>query len=251
VATVLSFDGTIVVWLVEELLEDEELDELELDDEEAGVMHGGTISVRTLELAGTTSWFDGFAPEADCACAPPGVTSTVLEAGGETAPLEEELDELELEEELEAGGWHGWTATVWVTLPGGIVTVFEPVGGFDAPCWAAAASAHGGTATVSGPLRGEICTVRTPGFIRAVDTGSEEDDDELDDEDELPPQAASPVTITALTVSPATRVAAELALIPMLLLLEVGARARLWLVAAPVRQALPTRYCGLTRRLCA
>jgi hypothetical protein len=115
VATVLSFDGTIVVWLEEELDDDEELEELEeLEDELAGVMHGGTISVSTLELAGTTSWFDGCAPEADWACAPPGVTRTVLEAGGETAPLEELLLEL-LDEELLAGGWHGWTATVCVT----------------------------------------------------------------------------------------------------------------------------------------
>ena len=100
-ATVLSFDGTIVVWLVDELDDEEELDELE--DELAGVMHGGTINVSTLELAGTTSWFDGLAPEADWACAPPGVTRTVLEAGGETAPLDE-LEDEELEELDEAGG---------------------------------------------------------------------------------------------------------------------------------------------------
>jgi hypothetical protein len=109
-----------------------------------------------------------------------------------------------------------------VILPGGIVTVFEPGGGLSMPPCAAAASEHGGTETVSGPSRGEISTVRTPGFIRAVDTGSEDEDDELDDLDELPPQAARPVTNTALAVSPATRVAAELALVPMLLLLEVG-----------------------------
>jgi hypothetical protein len=239
VATVLSFDGTIVVWLVTELDEDE-LDEEELELEElAGVMHGGTISVSTLELAGTTSWFEGLEPEADWACAPPGVTRTVLDAGGETAPLEL-LDELLLELlELDAGGWHGWTATVWVTWPGGIVTVFEPVGGLVAPCWAAAASEHGGTATVSGPFRGEICTVRTPGFWSAVDTGSEDDDDELDEDDEeLPPQATRPVAIAAVIVSPATRVAAELALVRMLLLLGRGSSPVLF-SSRSARRSLP------------
>jgi hypothetical protein len=104
----LFFDGTSVVELGDdELEEDDEEDELdeELDDI-AGITHGGTISVDTLELAGTTSWLVGWAPALCWAWAPPGVTSTVLAAGGETAPLEldDELEEEDDEDEEEVGG---------------------------------------------------------------------------------------------------------------------------------------------------
>lgn len=205
-------EGTIVVVLGEEL--DEELEDEELD-EPAGITHGGTMSVETLEFEGTVSWLVGVAPEACWACAPPGVTSTVLAAGGETAPLDED-DELE-EEEEEGGGWHGWIATVCVTVPLGITMVFEPGGGPSSPVCVWAATEHGGTAIVSGLLRAGICTVRTPGFMRAVETGS------MLEELELllllpPPQAASPVASVALIMRPATRVAAGLALVVMLLL---------------------------------
>jgi hypothetical protein len=102
-------DGSTALWLPPaelELLELLELDEL--DDS----THGATISVVTLLLAGTTSWFCGAAPVAGGFDAPPGVTRTVLAAGGAA----EELLELELLLLEASGAMHGWIATVSVKV---------------------------------------------------------------------------------------------------------------------------------------
>jgi hypothetical protein len=69
VAVVRFFDGItfdcVGVPVPELELEELELDELELEEPEpGGGRHGGTISVVTLEFAGSTSWFCGCAPAA-------------------------------------------------------------------------------------------------------------------------------------------------------------------------------------------
>lgn len=128
-AVVPLFDGTTVVWLEpdppEPLLEPP-LEPLEPplepppDEEDDGIVHGGTISVLTLELAGRTSWSCGDEPEL-CVFAwpPPGVSSTVLDGGGvpeldelppdeppDDPPPDEPPEEPELELPLEPL-WHG------------------------------------------------------------------------------------------------------------------------------------------------
>jgi hypothetical protein len=65
----------------------------------------------TLLLAGTTSWFWGAAPVAGGCDAPPGVTSTVLAAGGAAEELLLELELLEASADM-----HGWIATVSVSV---------------------------------------------------------------------------------------------------------------------------------------
>jgi hypothetical protein len=102
VAIVLSFDGITVPWVPPELLDEPP----ELDDDS---VHGGTISVVRLLFAGTTSWFCGLEPPPLelppelLLEAPPGVSSTVLDGGGELEPpLDPPLDPLDPELL-----WHG------------------------------------------------------------------------------------------------------------------------------------------------
>lgn len=159
-------------------------------------MHGGTISVLTLELAGSTSWSCGEEPVL-CwfACAPPGVSKTVLAGGGVPELDDPEELELELLLELLEPLWHGWIATVSLGEPAGITTWFEPGGMLVLPDWATEASEHGGTATVSALCCLGTSTVRTPGDVSAVDTGLDDDEEE-----ELDPHAATPtVSPTAIT----------------------------------------------------
>lgn len=109
---------------------------LELEPEDS--TQGGTISVLTLLLAGSTSWFIGMLElEALLFDPPPGVSRMVLAGGGmlELELLEELLlDELELElEPVMVGGWHGWIATVSASEPFGIRISLEPGGGVELP----------------------------------------------------------------------------------------------------------------------
>lgn len=116
-ATVAFLDGITFDWLVgpEAELELEELllEELELELElGGGGRHGGTISVVTLLLAGSTSWFCGVAPAVEAVVEPPGVIRMVLAGGGAIAWLLL-LELLELDELLlEPGEPHGSIATV-------------------------------------------------------------------------------------------------------------------------------------------
>jgi hypothetical protein len=124
---------------------------------------GGTISVATLLLAGSTSSFCGVAPAAEALALPPGVTRIVLAGGGATAWAELEL-ELLLLLELE-GDPHGSIATVWVTALRGITITLDPGGMVlvaDSPV--TAASEQGGIAIVSGLCCLGITTDLTPGF---------------------------------------------------------------------------------------
>lgn len=113
----------------------------------------------------------------------------VLDGGGWLELLELPPDEpppLEPPDEDElCGGGHGCTATVWVSVPCGTTIRFEPGGIFELPDCATCASEQGGTAIVRSPCCFGITTVRTPGVIIAVETGSIW---ELD----LLPHAASP-----------------------------------------------------------
>jgi hypothetical protein len=157
VAVALFFEGTTVLWvpvelLLLELLELEEL--LELDE----TVHGGTISVVTRLLVGSTSWFCGVGPPL-CWAPPPGVMRTVLAGGG---PADELLLLLLLLLDPPCG-MHGWTATVSVTERVGIRIWFEPGGAFP-PDGVTCASEQGGTTMVSGVCCLGITTVRTPGF---------------------------------------------------------------------------------------
>jgi hypothetical protein len=97
-------------------------------------------------LLGRTVWFCGVElpldpplppldpPEDDDAAwafTPPGVSRIVLEGGGWLDPLlDPPLDPLE---EDCSGGGHGCTATVWVSVPCGTTTRFEPGGIFALP----------------------------------------------------------------------------------------------------------------------
>ena len=125
VATVLFLAGTIVLDCGGALPEDEP----ELDDDS---VHGGTIRVVIALFSGTTSVFCWLElPPLDppelppllelAAFAPPGVSSTVEDGGGVLGPPLE----LELDPEL---AMHGWTATVCVSEPDGMVTWLEPGG---------------------------------------------------------------------------------------------------------------------------
>lgn len=231
VAVVRLRDGMTVELLglaLLELLDELELLELELLLDVGGAVHGGTISVRMLLLAGSTSWFCGVAPAFDWLDAPPGVTRMVLDAGGvgggllldelELELLLELLDELELLEEPWL--WHGWTATVCVTLERGISIRFEPGGIASLPDWVTAASEHGGTAIVTGLCCCGMMTARTPGFWSAWVTGSWLELDELELELLLllPMHALSVVALAMHAMAPTTtRIGAELALVMSLL----------------------------------
>jgi hypothetical protein len=172
-------------------------------------VHGGTISVVTLLLLGSTSWLGveeppledelPCVPELCCAVpAPPGVSRIVLD-GGDGAVLPE-LDEPPPEP-------HGCTATVSVWAFFGTTTVFEPGGGFVLPGWSVWAwSQVGITISRSWRWRG-ITTSRSPGVWSAVETGSP--DELLDEELLLPPHAASPsasVTAAPAEANPRTAV---------------------------------------------
>src|SRR5215210_6328417 len=85
-------------------------------------------------------------------------------------------------------------ATVWVSVPLGTTTVFDPGGGPLAPRWETAATEQGGTMTVRSLCCLGTTTVRTPGIWSAVETASEDE--------EPPPQ---PVTATAMTAAPPAR----------------------------------------------
>jgi hypothetical protein len=131
----------------------------------------------------------------------------VLEAGG--AALDWLLLELLL---LELpGGMQGWMATVSVSVLFGITSWFEPGGGLVLPDWATLASEHGGTTIVSGLCCFGMTTVRTPGFIKAMETASWL---ELEELLELLPQAMSEVATATLVTTPApTRIAGDLSLL--------------------------------------
>ena len=124
--------------------------------------------------------------------------------------------ELELELELlldDAGceGWHGCTATVWVSVPAGITIWFEPGGIFALPCCTSRGAVtfggsspgrgHGGMTIVIGFFCLPIRTVRVPGVWSATETPSLI---ELDDELLLPPHALSPVVASAALASAAS-----------------------------------------------
>jgi hypothetical protein len=165
-------DGITASELVVEELD--ELDELELllellEELIGGGKHGGTISVTTLLLAGSTSWSCGDAPVAEALEAPPGVIRIVLAGGGAIVALE--LLELELLE-LELGEPHGSIATVWVSVLLGITISFEPGGIALEPDCTTGASEHDVTAIVNGLCCCGMTTVRTPGLMSAAATGS-------------------------------------------------------------------------------
>lgn len=183
-------------------------DELEELDDELELLelwmteHGGTITVVTPLLTGSTSWF-WTPPCAALAAPPPGVIRIVL-AGSTGGGAELELLELLLDEELCVGAAvHGWTATVSASALGGTITWFDPGGIVELPGCVTCASEHGGTTIVTAPFCFDTTTVRTPGFWSAVETGSIED--ELLDELLLPPHAltvrASAAAITPLAAS--------------------------------------------------
>src|SRR3954454_21883101 len=158
-----------------------ELPPLELDC----VVHGGMMIVVTPLLLGRTSWFIGcdeppleppddppLDEELDCAFTPPGVSRTVLGGGGWLWLDEPPLEPPEEDEELCSGGGQGCTATVCVSVPSGTTMLFEPGGIFELPDCVTDASEHGGTAIVRSPCCLGITTVRTPGFMSAVETAS-------------------------------------------------------------------------------
>lgn len=130
----------------------------------------------------------------------------VLDGGGWLEPLElppdepPELPPLEPPDDDElCGGGQGCTATVCVSVPCGTTMRFEPGGIFELPDCATCASEHGGTAIVRSPCCFGITTVRTPGVIIAVETGSIW---ELD----LLPHAASPSAISAIPAAADARI---------------------------------------------
>jgi hypothetical protein len=158
-------------------------------------------------FAGSTSCWS-WLPACCCCCdpdgePPPGVMSTVLTGGPWGCGPLDELDELELllleDDEALCDGWHGCTAIVCVSVPGGTMIVFEPRGIFCLPVWTSRGAVgfgglspgrgHGGMTTVMAFFCLPISTVRVPGVWSAIDTPS---DCELDDELLLPPQAATP-----------------------------------------------------------
>jgi hypothetical protein len=171
-------------------------------------VQGGTISVVTLLLAGTTSWFSGVDPELACwAEPPPGVSSTVLAGGGEPLLLLELLL-LELDDPLE--DMQGWIATVSVREPGGMTISLDPGGTVVLPDCATSDSEHGGTAMVSADFCLGTWTVRMPGSMSAVETASEL---ELELLLLLLPHADSPRLKAAIAAVPTSRLAAALRIV--------------------------------------
>lgn len=170
--------------------------ELELLELLGGGRQGGTISVVTLLLAGSTSWSCAVEPVVE-AFAPPGVTRIVLGGGGAIVTLLLLLELLELELLLlEPGEPHASMATVWVRVLFGISISFEPGGIVVLPdCDTTAASEHDVTAITSGLCCWGMTTVLVPGAIRAIETGSLE---LLEEPPPLPPHAASPATVAQI-----------------------------------------------------
>src|SRR3954452_6593398 len=128
----------------------------------------------------------------------------VLDGGGWLEPLElppdepPELPPLEPPDDDElCGGGQGCTATVCVSVPCGTTMRFEPGGIFELPDCATCASEHGGTAIVRSPCCFGITTVRTPGFMSAVETAS--------CCFLLPHAQRPPASTTTATAAPATR----------------------------------------------
>lgn len=138
-------------------------------------VHGGTITVVTLLLLGSTSWLPCVVLLCELCCAlppVPGVTRIVPGGGGVVVPPDE-LDEL-LEDELELElCWvgdcvQGCTATASVSEPLGITIWFEPGGILVLPGCAACASEHDGMTSVRSLRCFGIRTVRTPGVWSAA-----------------------------------------------------------------------------------
>jgi hypothetical protein len=124
------------------------------------------------------------------------VIRIVLAGGGAIASL------LELLEELEPGEPQGSIATVCVSVLLGITSRLEPGGMVVLPdSVVCAASEHEVTAIVSGVCCLGITTVRTPGLISAVVTGSME----LDDPPPLLPHADRTAAAAAHVINAATR----------------------------------------------
>src|SRR3954452_6581818 len=159
-----------------------------------------------LLLFGSTSWLGCEEPllddellwEPELCCevpAPPGVRRIVLEGGeGALEPLPEDPPP----------PWHGCTAIVSVWAPFGTTTVFDPGGGFVEPGFSVCAWSHVGMTTVRSWCCAGITTWRTPGVIRAVETGSPEE--LLEELLLLPPHAVSPrAAMPTATATPATR----------------------------------------------
>jgi hypothetical protein len=148
-------------------------------------VQGGTMSVDTPLLLGSTSWFCGdwlCPPELDeeppdeeppDEDPPPGVTRMVLEGGGMLEPPDDEPpDEEELPPPLELWAPQGWTATVWVRAPVGTTSWLDPGGVVLAPGWTVWATEQGGTTTRRSLRCLDTTIVRTPGVWRAFATGS-------------------------------------------------------------------------------
>jgi hypothetical protein len=193
-------------------LEPPELPPLEPPLELEAIVHGGTITVVTPLLLGSTSWFCGCEPpelppleppdeppeddELAWAFTSPGVSRIVLEGGGwleldEEPPLDPPLEpplDPPLEDD-ELCCMHGCTATVCVSVPCGTMIWFDPGGIFELPDCATVASEHGGTAMVRSPCCLGITTVRTPGVWSAIVTGS------ICELDDLLPHALTPSAI--------------------------------------------------------
>jgi hypothetical protein len=205
--------------VVEELDELEELELLELLELlGGGGRHGGTISVVTLLLAGSTSWSCGAAPVAACAPEPPGVIRIVEAGGGAMVPLE--LLELELLELELIGEPHGSIATVWVIVLLGITMSFEPGGIVLLPDCTTDASEHDVTAIVSGLCCWGMTTVRTPGLMSAAATGSWLELLLLEPPPPLEPQPVIATTATHVATAATGRVTAE----RLLFMLSSGGR---------------------------
>jgi hypothetical protein len=173
-------------------------------------VHGGTISVVIFALFGSTSWFgcddplleddDELLCDPELCCevpAPPGVRRIVLDGGAGGDPLAPE-------EDPPPPPWQGCTAIDSVCAPFGITTVFDPGGGFVEPGFSVCAWSHVGMTTVRSWCCAGITTWRTPGVIRAVDTGSP--DELLEELLLLPPQAVRPSAATpTATATPDSR----------------------------------------------
>jgi hypothetical protein len=200
----------------------DELEELELllellEELIGGGRQGGTISVVTLLLAGSTSWSCGDAPVAEALEAPPGVIRIVLAGGGAIVALLE----LELELELELiGEPHGSIATVWVIVLLGITMSFEPGGIVLLPDCTTDASEHDVTAIVSGLCCWGMTTVRTPGLMSAAATGSWLELLLLEPPPPLEPQPVIATTATHVATAATGRVTAE----RLLFMLSSGGR---------------------------
>jgi hypothetical protein len=217
----------------------DELEELELllellEELIGGGRQGGTISVVTLLLAGSTSWSCGDAPVAEALEAPPGVIRIVLAGGGAIVALLE----LELELELELiGEPHGSIATVCVSVLLGITISLDPGGIALEPDCTTGASEHEVTAIVSGLCCCGMTTVRTPGLMRAAATGSWLELLLL--LDPPPPLLPQPAIATTATTAPTDRVATMRLLFMFSSGVPVG-----WMALTTYASSRNGRVCG-------